>query len=43
MNIKPEELDDDEKAASKYMTLRMIHGLVGYLRELPVEGNEYLN
>lgn len=35
MNIKLGELDDDEVSASTYMNLRVLNGLVGFLKELP--------
>jgi len=43
LNIKVEQLDEDEAKASKFMSFRLLNGLLGYIKDLPVDGNEYLN
>jgi len=43
LNIKVDQLDEDEAKASKFMSFRLLNGLLGYIKDLPVDGNEYLN
>lgn len=35
MNLRMQDLDKDEIDASKYMCLRLVNSLMGYLKDLP--------
>lgn len=43
LNIKVNDLDEDEAKASKFMSFWLLNGLLGYIKDLPIDGNEYLN